>query len=76
MCTSNNGRKGDEDAAGVQEVGSEVRLRLRRKPLLQSWVQQGSPPLPAQRLLRAAPCAPQVRKTLGEDGLNAMEVGV
>lgn len=48
MCSSNNGRKGLEDAAATQDVGSEVRLRLEEKappPKLGS-TRQPSPPCP------------------------------
>lgn len=54
---SNNGRKGVEDAAAVQEVESEVRLSLDEKapPSKQNSTRQPSPPpTTAQRLLGAA----------------------
>ena len=54
---SNNGRKGVEDAAAVQEVESEVRLSLDEKappPKQKSTRQPSPPPTTAQRLLGAA----------------------
>lgn len=54
---SNNGRKGVEDAATVQEAESEVRLSLDEKappPKQNSTGQPSPPPTTAQRLLRAA----------------------
>lgn len=60
----------------THEVRSEVRLRLEERSPSPELGSAGSPPLPAQRFLRAASCVLQVRKALGEGSKNATEVGI
>ena len=78
MCMSNNGRKGVEDAAAVQEVESEVRLSLWESP--SSKAEFNTAALPTcnhcSEIAGSSFCVQQVRKALREAGLNAKDVGV
>ena len=65
MCTSNNGGKGDEGAAGAQEVGSEVRLRLGEKAPPPKLGSAGQPCPPCSEVAEGSLLCPAGEKGAG-----------